>query len=301
MHVISRSRARAADGSTAIGYVATIAVVGTLMMIAAHALPVRDKVAVGRAVASSMTRLVRDGNISISRHGRRTVGALHGIGQPRVSLHPSGHGGAHSHTRKWAHRSLHWNTTARTGPIAHHLSLDSCVVCIGATASGEHSFGAEARHETTGSTEHGLLLGATAQSWLSIVSGGASASSRWNTQWVRAHATTTARGNVGADAQTQIDAAISRRLQRLTIEGNAVAGATARIEHRSAVHVAGVGISALAGAEGWLGAGARARLHVEHSRRGVWSYDTEFGAGLGLGGAFHLAGSIDVSNLTGHP
>lgn len=265
------------------------------MAALAHALPARG---VSNAVSTTLVRLLRDGRVSghVQRGGHMSVGSR--VRAPRPAV-PS----SRETTRSWK-RGLsthHWKTRAQTGPVAHRFSMHSCMVCVGIDAGHDFNYGVRVQQHERERKDQGSILEAELHPWMSIASANASMSSSWTSRWARLHATTSARANVGAEARAHLGATINRSNQRLALEADAVAGASARVEHQTAVRVAGVGINATAGAEGWVGAGARARLHVAHEHRGVWSYDTELGAGLGLGGALHLAGTLDISNLTGHP
>ncbi|MCW2972380.1 MAG: hypothetical protein JWN72_653 [Thermoleophilia bacterium] len=104
------------------------------------------------------------------------------------------------------------------------------------------------------------------------------------------------RGIVGGELEGSAKLVATRAEQRLDVGGSAMAGAAGKAEARAGLDLFGISLQQTGRAEGWAGAGARGRISVE--RRGArLSWETGWGAALGLGGAVGWSGTIDLSGL----
>ncbi|MBC7460532.1 MAG: hypothetical protein H7287_04150 [Thermoleophilia bacterium] len=104
------------------------------------------------------------------------------------------------------------------------------------------------------------------------------------------------RGIVGGELEGTAKLVATKANQRLELGGSAMAGAAGKAEAKAGLDLFGISIQQSARAEGWAGAGARGGITVEH-HGASFSWDTGWGAALGLGGAVGWSGTIDLSGL----
>jgi hypothetical protein len=317
-------RLASANGNAAVEYVAAAALLATIVAAVIAVLPNSADAPLARSVGGAVTQLVHNANItpggaSASHRARRSVIRSHGQWDSRTRPVP---------TSRPPH--VAWRSTTRRGAFtsrraAHRWHVGGCAICAGFDMS--HEFG-PSRSATTSSTrrgrhhtEHasevgvdgttgaadrasqrdsgrkGVDLGGHVLAWLSIVRADASHATTLTHGSAQLRITHRAHAHVGADASLEARARVTPSRQSLDLEAGAVAGAVGRVEHRTAVRVAGIGLDATLGAEGWAGAGARAGLHVVRTRSGIWSYHANMGAALGLGGALRVSGTVDMRSL----
>ncbi len=288
------------QGATAVEAVGLVVAIAVLL---AAALPTLR--ASGRSPAAAVsTRLeaVRGVPLGHSTGSGRVVQPLghfawgSRVAAPAVRVEiPAQHGWLvawHRFTGAW-HRDL--------GPTHTTTTVSACFVCAGASGQGGVAPGASIGAGSRGSSNvtpntAGVMATLTGRAFVAVAQATATSTTALDYHSLHALSRTSLDAVVGADATGTARLSLSHQSQRLDLGGSAVAGGKVRAEQRAAVSIAGLGLDVTAGAEGWAGAGASGGVHLGH-HDGHFDFGMRTGAALGLGGAYDLQTSIDLSGL----
>lgn len=187
----------------------------------------------------------------------------------------------------------HWVRGTRVAGIDGRIETRACAFCVALEWSHEHGSGAQL--DTSGA-HVGLQASVSGAARLALASVDAAIRARRTIGPVRLTSQARARATIGAEADAELRARISRREQDLQVGGTAMVGAAARAEGRIGVELLGVALEQAARAEAWAGAGARGMVGVHRTPDRI-SWRFGWGAALGLGGASEWSGSVDVSGV----
>lgn len=183
-----------------------------------------------------------------------------------------------------------------------------CVVCAGGSVSFEPTAGTRAQAEgaslgsesPSGQLDRGVGGQTAARAQLAIAAAEVATGFKIQTGWGGARGRAAISATLGATGHATADATFTRHRQAVNAGVDGYIGGVVRAEEQGSLTILGVTLEQTAGAEGWAGAGGRARIRLDRDG-GKLTVGAAGGAAWGLGGAVDAQVTIDATRLLRNP